>query len=227
MSRRSPAALPPPLPRVAPPLRRRLRVLAWRSRFVVAAACLGLAAAVTVDALRPHPSSGTDLLVAARDLPAGAALSGSDVRVATVPRALAVAAAGASDEARAALVGRTTAVPVPAGMPLVPQLFAGTDLVGPPGTVVAAVRLADDALTTVLAPGDRVDLLAAPVEGGAGVTLARSALVLPSPPTDGGGGLLGSSDAQAAPLLVAVRPDEAVALAGAGLSRALFAVVVS
>lgn len=227
MSRRAAAALPPPLPRVAPPLRRRLRVLAWRSRFVVAAVCLGLAVATTVDTLRPHPPSGTDVLVAARDLPAGAALTGADVRVATVPRTLALAAAAASDEARAALVGRTAAVPVPAGMPLVPTLFAGTDLSGPPGTVVAAVHLADDALTTVLAPGDRVDLLAAPVEGGDGVTLARGALVLPSPPTDGGGGLLGSSGEPAAPLLVAVRPDEAVALAGAGLSRALFAVLVS
>ena len=208
-------------------MRRRLRVLAWRSRFVVAAVCLGLAVATTVDALRPHPPSGTDVLVAARDLPAGAALTGADVRVATVPRTLAVAAAAASDEARAALVGRTAAVPVPAGMPLVPTLFAGTDLSGPPGTVVAAVHLADDALTTVLAPGDRVDLLAAPVEGGDGVTLARGALVLPSPPTDGGGGPLGSSGEPAAPLLVAVRPDEAVALAGTGLSRALFAVRVS
>ncbi len=222
-----PPALPPPLSRVAPPLRRRLRLLVWRWRFPVAAACLALAAAVTVDTLRPAPETGTDVLVAARDLPAGLALAGTDMRVATVPAPIAVAGSVASDEARAALVGRTTAVLVPAGMPLVPQLLAGTDLTGPPGTVVAAVRLADDAMTALLRPGDRVDLLAAPVEGGAGVPLARGALVLPSPPRSGGSGLLGSSGGDAAPLLVAVGPDEATALAGAGVSRALFAVVVS
>jgi Flp pilus assembly protein CpaB len=193
----------------------------------MAAVCVGLATATAVDALRPTPPSGVEVLVAARDLPAGLEISASDLRVVTVPQSAAVGAAVASDDARAALVGHTTAVPVPAGMPLVPQLVAGADLTGPPGTVVAAVRLADDAMAALLAPGDRVDLLAAPAEGGAGVTLARGALVLPSPPREGGGGLFGSSGADPAPLLVAVRPDEAAALAGAGVSEALFAVVVS
>ncbi len=202
-------------------------MLAWRWRFLVAALCLGLAASVTVDALRPAPPSGVDVLVAARDLPAGLELTAADLRVSTVPESTAVTGARASDDARAALVGRTTAVALPAGIPLVPQLLAGTGLAGPPGTVVAAVRLADDALATLLAPGDRVDLLAAPAEGGAGVTLARRALVLPSPPRAEGGGLLGSSVASRAPLLVAVRPDEATALAGAGTADVLFAVVVS
>jgi Flp pilus assembly protein CpaB len=186
-----------------------------------------VATGAAVDALRPTPPTGVDVLVAARELPAGLELTAADVRVATVPGSTAVTAALASDDARSGLVGRTTAVAVPAGMPLVPQLLAGTQLTGPPGTVVAAVRLANDALATLLAPGDRVDLLAAPAEGGAGVTLARGALVMPSPPRAEGGGLLGSSAASRAPLLVAVRPDEATALAGAGTSDALFAVVVS
>ena len=82
-------------------------------------------------------------------------------------------------------------------------------------------------MATMLAPGDRVDLLAAPAEGGPGVTLARAALVLPSPARRDGGGLFGSSATDAAPLLVAVQPDEAAALAGAGVSNVLFAVVVS
>jgi len=202
-------------------------VLAWRWRFVAAAGCVGLATTLTVDALRPTPPTGVDVIVAARDLPAGLELAPADLRIVTLPGSAAVSAAAASGEARAALVGHTTAVPVPAGMPLVPQLLAGVDLTGPPGTVVAAVRLADDAMATLLAPGDRVDLLAAPAEGGAGVRLARGALVLPSPPREGGGGLLGSSGADPAPLLVAVLPDEATALAGAGVSDVLFAVVVS
>lgn len=202
-------------------------MLAWRWRFVVAALCLGAATGAAVDALRPSPPAGVDVLVAARDLPAGLELTAADVKVATVPDETVVGAARASDEARAELVGHTTAVAVPAGMPLVPQLLAGTQLVGPPGTVVAAVRLADDALATLLAPGDHVDLLAAPAEGGAGVTLARRALVLPSPPLSDGGGLWGPSTANRVPLLVAVQPGEATALAGAGTGDGVFAVVVS
>lgn len=202
-------------------------MLAWRWRYLVAALCLGATAGATVDAVRPAPPTGVDVLVAARDLPAGLELTTADLKIATVPDTVAVGAARASDEARAGLVGHTTAVALPAGMPLVPQVLAGTQLAGPPGTVVAAVRLADDALATLLRPGDHVDLLAAPAEGGAGITLARRALVLPSPPRADGGGMLGLSPAGGAPLLVAVRPDEASALAGAGGADVLFAVVVS
>lgn len=193
----------------------------------MAAACVGLAAAATVDTLRPAAPTGVDMLVATRDLPAGLQLTTGDLHVVEVPARAVVAAAVASDETRAALVGATTAVAVPAGMPLVPQLLAGKDRAGPPGTVVAAVRLADDAMAALLGPGDRVDLLGAPAEGGTGVTLARGALVLPTPPGGGGGGLFGSSATEPTPLLVAVQPDEATALAGAGVSNVLFAVLVS
>lgn len=226
MPRRVDRPLPAPFPRVAPPLRRRLRALLWRGRFVVAGGCLGLAAVVVVAAVRPAPPVGVDVLVAARDLPAGLTVSAGDVRVVTLPGPVAVAGAVATAGAGAALVGRRTAVPVPAGLPLVPQVLAGADLAGPPGTVVAAVRLADDAMVGLLAPGDRVDLLAAPAEGGAGTTVARGALVLPSAPKADGSGLLGMGAAGTQPLLVAVAPDEAAALAGAGVSTTLFAVVV-
>lgn len=218
---------PPPLPRAGVPTRRRLRVLAWRYRFLAAAACLGLAAAAVEGVLRPPAPAGVDQLVAARNLPAGATLVAADLLIVTVPERVAVAGAAASDEARDALVGATIAVPVPAGLPLVPGVIAGAGLVGPPGTVVAAVRLADDAMAMLLSPGDRVDLLAAPAEGGPGVTVATRALVLPAAPGPDAGGLFGGGSAQAAPLLVAVRPDEAAALAGAGASDVLFAVVVS
>lgn len=197
-------------------------MLAWRLRFVVAAACLGLAAGAVTEAVRPSP--GRAVLVAARDLAAGTTLTAADVRTAAVPEAVGLAGT-ASAEARAALVGATTAVAIPAGLPLVPELLAGTDLAGPPGTVVAAVRLADPAMAALLAPGDRVDLLAAPPEGGPAATVARGALVLPSPPAPDPG-LLGLAG-EAPPLLVAVSPDEAAALAGAGASNVLSAVVVS
>jgi hypothetical protein len=219
-------ALPPPLPRAVLPIPRRLRVLAWQLRFVVAAGCLAIAVSATVGALRPAPPAGADVLVAAHDLPAGHTLTTADLAVVTVPERLAVAGAAASDEVRATLIGATTAVAVPAGLPLVPQVLAAGSLTGPPGTVVAAVRLADETLAALLSAGDRVDLLAAPPDGGDGVVLAHRALVLPAAPRSTGSGLLGGGGDETAPLLVAVLPDEAAALAGSAASNVLFAVVV-
>lgn len=222
------ALLPPPAPTVRRPARRlRIRILLWRARLPLAAACLGLAALLAVDELRPAPAVTVDVLVAAHDLPAGATLTVADVRTAPLPPDAALPAARA--EGHATLVGERTAVPVPEGLPLVPGVLAGGRLSGPPGTVVTAVRLADAAVARLLAPGDRVDVLAASAQGGPGTTVARRALVLPSPGDAAGGtGLLGgpTSAAESAPLMVAVRPEEAAAVAGAAGTADLSAVVV-
>lgn len=198
-------------------------MLAWRLRHVAVAVCLALAATVTVGALRPAPPAGVDVVVAARDLPAGTVLAAADLDTVAVPEPLAVAAARASDDARAALLGATTAVAVPAGLALVPSLLSGAALAGPPGTVVAAVRLGDATLAALLAPGEHVDLLASPGDGGPGVVVAHRAVVLPTPAPQSGGPLDGARTP--APLLVAVAPDESAALAGAA-TDVLFAVVV-
>src|SRR5690606_971723 len=50
-------------------LARHARTVAWRSRFVVAALCCGLAAGITVDAMRPEPPATREVVVAARALP--------------------------------------------------------------------------------------------------------------------------------------------------------------
>ena len=195
-------------------------------RLPVAAACLGLAAALTVGELRPAPAVTVDVLVAARDLPAGTALTSADIRTAALEPAAAIASARAAGHQ--SVVGRRTAVPVPAGLPLVPGVLTGGRLTGPPGTVVTAVRLADGAVARLLAPGDHVDLLAATAEGGPGVTVARAALVLPAPEDTSAGGLLGGSAAasDAAPLMLAVRPEEVAAVAGTAATAQLSVVVV-
>lgn len=209
-------------------------MLAWRLRHVAAATCLALATSLTVGALRPAPPPGIDLVVAARDLPAGTVLTVVDLATVTVPRSLAVEPARASDDTRAALLGATIAVAAPAGLPLVPSLLSGGALAGPPGTVVAAVHLGDGSLAALLAPGEHVDLLTSPGDGGPGVVVAHRAVVLPSPVPDpglssgsgfGSGSGSGFGSGSAPPLLVAVAPDEAAALAGAA-TDALFAVVV-
>jgi Flp pilus assembly protein CpaB len=215
------------LRRARAPLGRRLRIAAWRARFLLAALGLGFAASIAVEALAPPAPDSVGVLVAAHDLAAGRTLTPADVAVAQVPPGAAVAGSRASPGARAALVGATTAVPVPAGLPLVDGVLVGNRLVGPPGTVVTAVRPADDTVARLLGAGDRVDLLAAPADGGPGQVVAHRALVLASPGAPATGGLIGAgSDDERATLLVAVQSEDAAALAGAVTGTSLVVVVV-
>lgn len=219
---------PPSLTRRRRSPREAWRGWLWRGRFVVAACGVAVAASAVLHELRPEPPRTTPVVVAARDLPAGTTIAAQDLRVARVPGALGLD--GVLDDA-AALVGESTAVPVPAGLPVVPGLLATGDVAGPEGTVVAAVRLADPAVAALLAPGTRVDLVAATPES-AGVVVASRALVLPVPGAGSGAGAdgwasgTGAGDAEAAPVLVAVTPGEATDLAGAAASALLSAVVV-
>jgi hypothetical protein len=107
---------------------------------------------------------------------------------------------------------------------------------GPPGTVVVPVRFADAGVADVLVPGMRIDVVAAALhEGDEATRLARSAVVLARPggeADDGGsrsgGGLLGggATTTDSTPVLLAVDPEESVALSGAAASRVLSAVIV-
>ncbi|MFC7879621.1 Flp pilus assembly protein CpaB [Isoptericola sp. NPDC057391] len=207
---------------------RRLRSVLWRARFVLAAACCGLAAAAVVQAVRPAPPPTVDVVVPARTLPAGERVDAADLTTVAVPVAL--APDGVATEP-AALVGRTPVTALPAGLPLHPGLLPGGGVVAqaPRGTVVVPVRLEDTAAGW-LSPGDRVDLVltgeAARAAGTGGSAdrddayLARRALVLPSPdnPEPAGSGLLGGATGTsqgAGVTLVAVAEDEAPGLSAA------------
>jgi Flp pilus assembly protein CpaB len=220
-----PAGPPPPLPARRRPFPQRLRVGLWRTRFLVAAVFLGIAAGCTVQALRPPATPTTPVVVAAHPVPAGTALSSTDVRVVRFPRAL-VPDGSVSDPG--AVVGAAAAVPLADGAPVLPGLLADDDVRGPPGTVVATVRFADPAVAGLLSPGMRVDVLAATAEGGPGGTVATRALVLPVARQSGPAGALGlaGSGDTSVPVLLAVAPTEAPALAGAAASALLSAVVV-
>jgi Flp pilus assembly protein CpaB len=221
-----------PLDPLPDPVRRRLRLIAWRARRPLAALCAGLAALVAVDLARPAELPTAHVLVAARDLPLGAELTDDDVRLDAVPVALLPAGLGAPDD----VLGGRLAVPVPAGLPVVPELLVDAATAGPPGTVVVPVRFADAGVAAVLRPGMRVDVVAAAVLDGADpVRLARDAVVLARPGDSadgaadtGGGGLFGGGDAatESAPVLLAVTPEESVELGGATGSRVLGAVIV-
>jgi Flp pilus assembly protein CpaB len=223
-------AVPRPVPHRA---RRRAAAWLWRSRFVLAAACCGLAATAAVHALRPPAPPTTDVVVPVRTLAAGRPVAPDDVALRALPaRAVPDDALGDPDDA----VGRTPAVALPAGLPLTDGLVAGGEVAAraPDGTVVVPVLL-DATAAALLRPGDRVDLVTtAQPDGGSpdAAYLARGALVLPSagrqPDEPAGGGLLGGpagGDAAAATLL-AVGPDEAPAVSAASGSGTVGAVLV-
>ena len=221
------AGQPPPLPHRRRPFSSAVRAGLWRWRFAVCAVFLGVAAACTVQSLRPADPPTAPVLVTAHAVSAGTTLTSTDVRLDRWP--VAVVPDGALTDADAAITA-SAAVPLAAGTPLVPGLLVDDEVRGPPGTVVATVRFADPAVARLLTAGMRVDVLAATPEGGPGGVVATRALVLPvarRPDPDEGGALgLGGSGDDSVPVLLAVTPDEAPALAGAAASALLSAVVV-
>jgi pilus assembly protein CpaB len=222
---------PPPSPatraRAHRAARRRLRALVWRSRPIVVALGCGLVATVVVERVSPPPPDTRPVVVTARDVEAGAVLDEADVALVRVASALAPEAAltRVSDA-----VGRTTSVALPPELTITPSLVAAGDLAAtaPEGTVVAPVRLSDPTVAALLHPGDRVDLLGtADPATETGAPLARRALVLAGAPAEAtSGGLLGGSAPEGGLTLVAVRPEEAAAMAGIGEWGALTVVLV-
>lgn len=213
---------PEPLTRRRRPWRTEVRAALWRWRFVAVALGVAMAASAVLEVVRPAPPATTPVVVAARDVAAGTTLAAADLRVVRLPTAL--VAEGASARADD-LIGDATAVPVPAGLPIVPGVLATAGIAGPPGTVVAAVRLADPAVAAYLVPGTRIDLIAATPET-PGVVVASRALVLPRPAVADDSWDATLTGDEAPPVLVAVTQDEAQELSGAAVSSALSAVVV-
>ena len=195
-------------------------------------------------ALRPAPAAAPSdratvpVTVAAADLRPGVALESADVRTARFPRAL-VPSGAARDPTR--LRGRVLAAGVRAGEPITDVRLVGgglTDLL-PAGQVAAAVRPADLAVTGLVRPGDRVDVLAAGatgatgagtggggVSGGAAEPVARGALVLavPAAAASGTTGTTADGRAGAGPaglLVLAVDRDTAARLAAASAGATL------
>lgn len=193
-------------------------------------------------ALRPAPAAAPSdratvpVTVAAADLRPGVALESADVRTARFPRAL-VPSGAARDPTR--LRGRLLAAGVRAGEPITDVRLVGgglTDLL-PAGQVAAAVRPADLAVTGLVRPGDRVDVLAAGaadaagadgggVSGGGAEPVARGALVLavPAAASSGPTGTTADGRAGAGPaglLVLAVDRDTAARLAAASAGATL------
>jgi pilus assembly protein CpaB len=166
-----------------------------------------LAATALVLALRPAPApapapAAVPVVVAAADLAAGAVLAAGDVAVAPYPPELRPAG---TVEDPAAVVGQALAGGVRAGEPLTDAALVGAGLTAQlgPGQVAAPVRPADLAVSALVQPGDRVDVLATPPDAAGAPVLAT-----PGPEDDG-------------LLLLAVDADTAARLAAAATTATL------
>lgn len=131
----------------------------------IAAALLVLLAAIA--AWRPDPASEPrDVVVAARDLSPGAALTAADVALSRRPAA--TLPDGALTTTQAA-VGATLAGPSRRGEVLTDTRILGSRLIGltaGPDARTVPVHPADTAVLDVIRPGDVVDVLGVPSEGG-------------------------------------------------------------
>nr|WP_216654160.1 SAF domain-containing protein [Nocardioides sp. zg-DK7169] len=145
-------------------------------RRLLAALLAAVAVAAGLQAGAAAPPEREPVLVAARDLPSGAALVAGDlVEVGFAPG---TAPAGLAEEP----VGRVLASPLRAG-----EAVTDVRLVGPaltqahPGTVAVPVRLPDAGMVALLRVGDVVDLVAADPQGGEPAVVAHSVPVLAVP----------------------------------------------
>ena len=164
------------------PLRAGLRALRrglLRRRRALAALCVAGAVAAGLHATTAPPPATTTVLAAARDLPAGAAVgSGDVVPVEFTPGSVPAGAVGDP-------VGRTLAAPLRRGEPVTDVRLVGEQLADAhPELATMPVRLPDADLAALLAPGDRVDLVATDPQGSGARVVAADVLVLATPRRD-------------------------------------------
>ncbi len=211
-----------------------LRRAVARHRRLLAAGLAAGSVAAALSVLAPAPAPTVDVVVAARDLGPGAALTAGDLQVQALP---AHAVPDGSVAEPAALVGAAVAGAVRRGEPLTDVRLVGAGLLGPAaGLVAAPVRLAEDGVAALVRPGDVVDVVAASAPDPVGqaltgpgltarpqqsplarvVAAAARVLAVPADQTASGGTLV----------LLAVTPRAATELAGAAVSSRLSVVLI-
>jgi Flp pilus assembly protein CpaB len=169
---------PPPPARLADRLRP-LRRAVLRRRRLIAALLTGVAVAAGLHvAAGPAPAT-VPVLVAARDLPAGAQIAEVDLE--TVRFAPGSAPEAVADDP----VGEVLAAPLRSGEPVTDVRLVGPELtVGRPGLVAVPVRLPDPGMVALLDVGDRIDLLATDPQAGGASVVATDVAVLAIPAAD-------------------------------------------
>jgi Flp pilus assembly protein CpaB len=194
----------------------------WRRhRRALAAVLAGIVVWSLATDLRPPEPETRTVATARHDLAPGATLTADDLAV--VARPVDALAEDAVTSA-GAVTGRIVAFPVHGGEAVRERDVVGHALLESLGSDVVAtpVRLSDDATLASVRPGDLVDVVAARAGDGsnparAEVVAARvRVLTVGSATGSGGAGLLGSSAAQSAPvLLLATTPEQSLDIAAA------------
>ncbi|GAB3622945.1 hypothetical protein GCM10027418_10270 [Mariniluteicoccus endophyticus] len=194
------------------------RLLA-RHRRALAALAAGLAVASAVGVAAPAPPPTRSVVVAARPVAAGSALTADDVRVARFPDGL-VPADAVGDPAE--VVGRPAVVALGTGTPVTGAVVVSPSaLRARPGHALVPVRLADPQMTSLVRVGDRVDVLAMSGEATPARIVARGARVAALPSTGSGGSPFGGDDTRGPALLFEVESETAPVLAQAGATTRL------
>ncbi|MFE4544497.1 Flp pilus assembly protein CpaB [Arthrobacter sp. NPDC056727] len=207
------------------------RLAGWlnRNRRLAVALLLCAAAGIAVHQLTPAPAQTVSVLAAARDLPAGANLAGSDLLAVSVPPAMVPDGAFADTSG---INGKQLAAPLRKGQLLTDAQLVGPGLLtgAPPGSAAVPLRMADPSSIQLVAPGQLVNVVLTSGNGyeqaSASKVLARSVPVLwTSGQESQTGQWLAAGDSDGL-LVVAATPDQAGALAGASTQGKLFFVLV-
>jgi pilus assembly protein CpaB len=210
-------------------LRRALPRLGRWPRLGAAGICLLLALDTALGASHDHAVAArtVGVVVAARFVPAGQALTAADLALARWP--IALRPDGTRSTIRS-LVGERAAGPIAPREPITSSRLVGADLSAglPAGESALTVSLDDPRAGELVHRGDRVDLLAAPLASDVDVpsirarpqvdTVAEGVLVLD---------VLAARDDDATELIIAADPDTTLDITGRRSSEAFTAVVVS
>lgn len=155
-----------------------------RRRRLLAALLTAIAVAAGLHAVAAPPPASVPVLVATRDLPAGAELEPADLVAAEF------APGSAPDDLVAEPVGRMLAAPVRRGEPVTDVRLIGPQLTeGLHDRTALPVRLPDAGMVDLLEVGDRIDLVAADPRGTGAEAVAVDVpvLAIPSEAQDGPG----------------------------------------
>lgn len=235
MRRSRQSALPPrkvrrPIP-LRPASRGGPRLVSWlgRNRRLAIALLLCMAAALTVHQLTPPPADTATALAAARDLPAGTALTAADLATLRIPPQM-LGPGAITDPGAAA--GMQLAAPLRKGQLLTDSQLLGPGLLtgSPPGSAAVPLRMADPSSIQLVSPGQLVNVV---LTGGNGYDQSTPSEVLaasvPVLWTSGQGGKtgqwLGTAETDGL-IVVAAAPEQAARLAGASTQGKLFFVLV-
>jgi Flp pilus assembly protein CpaB len=190
----------------SPRLRTWPRWLALRR--ITALVLVLLAAALALRPANRAAEPTVPVLVAARDLPPGTTLRATDIKVSRSPPSLRPPAALTAPEQA---TGRVLAGATTAGEPLTKARLLGPEnsrlTAGIPQAAAVPFRLADPAVSDLLTPGVRVDVVTVSATNTDPVVLAANATVLTTRATD------------ASLVVIALPREEATRVAAASLGQ--------